>query len=113
MCKAIRTVSSIICSINTDFIRNIRAIKELHQCWAVLVYTFNPSIWEENRVDLSEFGANLIYRAHSKTARIIQRSPVSTNKQTNIIELHQDQLYTLGVTMHTNIPGTQKVEAEE
>ena len=48
--------------------------------WAVVVHTFNPSTWEE------ETEASLVYRVSSRTAKAIQRNPVSkkqTNKQKN------------------------------
>jgi hypothetical protein len=32
---------------------------------------------------ISEFEASLVYRVSSRTARVIQRNPVSKNKQTN------------------------------
>ena len=32
---------------------------------------------------ISEFKASLVYRVCSRTARVIQRNPVSKNKQTN------------------------------
>jgi hypothetical protein len=33
---------------------------------------------------ISEFEASLVYRVSSRTARAIQRNPVSKNKQTNV-----------------------------
>jgi hypothetical protein len=44
----------------------------------VLVHTFNPSTWEGGRGrQISEFEASLVYRVSSRTARVIQRNPVS------------------------------------
>jgi hypothetical protein len=34
-------------------------------------------------VDLCEFEVSLVYRASSRTAKAVQRKPVSTNKQAN------------------------------
>jgi hypothetical protein len=52
----------------------------------LVAHTFNHSTWEaEAGRFLSEFKASLVYRVSSRTARAIQRNPVSkqTNKQTN------------------------------
>jgi hypothetical protein len=54
----------------------------------VVVHTFNPSTGGRGR-QISEFEDNLIYKVSSRTARAIQRNPVSknnnnkTNKQKN------------------------------
>ena len=45
----------------------------------MVVHTFNPSTWETGR--FSEFEASLVYRMSSRTARAIQRNPVSKKKQ--------------------------------
>jgi hypothetical protein len=42
----------------------------------VVVHAFNPSTWE------AEFEASLVYRVSSRTARTIQRNPVSKNQKT-------------------------------
>jgi hypothetical protein len=44
----------------------------------VVVHIFNPSTWEAETV--SEFEASLVYSVSSRTARAIQRNPVSKNK---------------------------------
>jgi hypothetical protein len=52
------------------------------QSRVVVAHAFNPSTWEAEAI--SEFKASLVYRVSSRTARAIQRNPVSkTNKQTN------------------------------
>jgi hypothetical protein len=59
----------------------------------VVAHAFNPSIWEAEAggFRISEFEASLVYKVSSRTARAIQRNPVSkqnktkqTNKQTSI-----------------------------
>jgi hypothetical protein len=50
----------------------------------VVAHTFNPST-REARAGGFEFEASLVYRVNSRTARAIQRNPVSKNKQTNKI----------------------------
>jgi hypothetical protein len=42
----------------------------------VVAHTFDSSTWE------AEFKASLVYRVSSRTARAIQRNPVSKKKQT-------------------------------
>jgi hypothetical protein len=49
--------------------------------WAKAVHTFNPSTQEAEAGGFSEFKTSLIYSWSSRTARAIQRNPVS--KQTN------------------------------
>jgi hypothetical protein len=56
-----------------------------------MAHTFNPSTWK--------FKASLVYRVSSRTARAIQRNPVSKNqpnKQTNTVPeqqgLHRETL---------------------
>jgi hypothetical protein len=41
----------------------------------LVAHAFNPGTWE------AEFKANLIYRVSSRTARAIQRNPVSKKKK--------------------------------
>jgi hypothetical protein len=51
----------------------------------IVAHTFNPSTWEAEAGESlsSEFEASLVYRVSYRTARAIQRNPVSkTNKQT-------------------------------
>jgi hypothetical protein len=43
---------------------------------AVVAHGFNPSTWEAEAGG-SEFEASLVYRVSSRTARVIQRNPVS------------------------------------
>jgi hypothetical protein len=51
----------------------------------VVAHAFNPSTWEAESRQISEFDASLVYRVSSRTARAIQRNPVSKKqKQTNI-----------------------------
>jgi hypothetical protein len=40
-----------------------------------------PALRRQRQEDLCEFQASLVYRDNSRTARITQRNPVSTNKQ--------------------------------
>jgi hypothetical protein len=52
---------------------------------------------------ISEFEASLVYRVSSRTARAIQRNPVSKNKQTNKQtnkkqRPHSESLYGMEVT---------------
>jgi hypothetical protein len=56
-------------------------IKKEKLSWAVVAHTFNPSTWGGRGRRISEFE---VYRVSSRTARAIQRNPVSKNqKQTN------------------------------
>jgi hypothetical protein len=49
----------------------------------VVAHTFNPSTRECGGRWISEFEASLVYKVSSRTARAIQRNPVSKkNKQT-------------------------------
>jgi hypothetical protein len=52
---------------------------------AGVTHAFNPSTWEAEAGRFFEFEASLVYRVSSRTARAIQRNPVSkkTKKQTN------------------------------
>ena len=55
---------------------------------AVVVPAFNPSTWGGRGRWISEFKVILVYRVSSRTARAIQRNPVSKKqkqKQTNNI----------------------------
>jgi hypothetical protein len=49
----------------------------------VVAHTFNPSTREAEAGGSLEFEASLVYKVSSRTARAIQRNPVSKNKQTN------------------------------
>ena len=42
----------------------------------MVVHAFNPSTWEAEGGGF-EFKASLVYRVSSRTARVIQRNPVS------------------------------------
>jgi hypothetical protein len=46
----------------------------------VVVHAFSPSTWEAETGKISEFEASLVYKVSSRTARAIQRNPVSKNK---------------------------------
>ena len=48
---------------------------------AVVAHAFNPSTWEAEAGG-SEFEASLVYRVSSRTARVIQRNPVSKKTKT-------------------------------
>jgi hypothetical protein len=47
----------------------------------VVVHAFNPSTWEAEAGGFSEFKASLVYRVSSRTARAIQKNPVSKNQK--------------------------------
>jgi hypothetical protein len=48
------------------------------------VHAFNPSTQEEEAGGfISEFEASLVYKVSSRTARAIQKNPVSKNKKQN------------------------------
>ena len=49
---------------------------------AQLAHSFNPSTWEAEAGRFLKFEASLAYRVSSRTARTIQKSPIS-KKQTN------------------------------
>jgi hypothetical protein len=46
----------------------------------VVAHAFNPSIQEAEARWISKFEASLVYKVSSRTARAIQRNPVSKNK---------------------------------
>jgi hypothetical protein len=49
----------------------------------VVVHAFNPSTLGGRGRQISEFKASLVYRVSSRTARAIQRNPVSKNQKIN------------------------------
>ena len=49
----------------------------------MVAHAFNPSTREAEAGGSLEFEASLVYKVSSRTARAIQRNPVSKNKQTN------------------------------
>jgi hypothetical protein len=56
----------------------------------VVAHTSNPSTQEGKGRQISEFEASLVYRVSSRTARAIQRNPVSKKQNNN-------KIYILGV----------------
>jgi hypothetical protein len=44
----------------------------------VVAHTFNPSTWKAEGRRISEFEDSLVYKVSSRTARAIQRNPVSS-----------------------------------
>ena len=50
---------------------------------AVVAHTFNHNPWEAEAGGFLSSKASLVYRVNSRTARTIQRNPVSKNKTTN------------------------------
>jgi hypothetical protein len=46
-----------------------------------VAHAFNPSTWEAETGRFLKFGASLIYRVSSRTARAIQRNPVLKNQK--------------------------------
>jgi hypothetical protein len=57
--------------------------KKKHFKPGMVAHAFNPSTREAEAGGFLEFEASLIYKVSSRTARAIQRNPVSKNKQTN------------------------------
>jgi hypothetical protein len=57
----------------------------------VVVHAFNPSTWEAKAGRISEFKASLVYKVSSRTARDIQRNPVSKNQNQNQKQTKQKQ----------------------
>jgi hypothetical protein len=49
--------------------------------WVVVAHAFNPSTREAGGKQISEFEASLVYKVSSRTARAIQRNPISKNKK--------------------------------
>ena len=47
----------------------------------MVAHTFNPSTWEAEAGGSLEFEASLVYKVSSRTARAIQRNPVSKKQQ--------------------------------
>jgi hypothetical protein len=47
----------------------------------VVAYAFNPSTPGGRGRQISEFKASLVYKVSSRTARAIQRNPVSKNQK--------------------------------
>jgi hypothetical protein len=56
----------------------------------VMAHAFNPSTREAEDRQISEFEASLIYRVSSRTARAIQRNPVSKRGGGREIKPHLD-----------------------
>ena len=54
-----------------------------------MAHTFNPSTWEAEAGRISEFEASLVYKVSSRTARAIQRNPVSKKKKKKEKEIEQ------------------------
>jgi hypothetical protein len=48
----------------------------------VVTHPFNPSTWEAEAGKFLEFEASLVYRVSSRTARAIQKNPVSKQNKT-------------------------------
>ena len=47
---------------------------------AVAAHAFNPSTWEAEERQISEFKVSMVYKVSSRTARATQRNPVSKNQ---------------------------------
>jgi hypothetical protein len=56
--------------------------KKLHNKPGVVAHAFNPSTQDGRGRRISEFEASLVYRVSSRTARAIQRNPVSEKNKT-------------------------------
>jgi hypothetical protein len=77
-------IMSLSSASSKDFLVSYESNMKTKQCQAVVAYAFNPSTWEGRSRLISEFEASLVYKVSSRTARAMQRNPVSeTNKQTN------------------------------
>jgi hypothetical protein len=46
----------------------------------VVAHALNPSTWEAEAGEISEFEASLVYRVSSRIARVIQRNAVLKTK---------------------------------
>jgi hypothetical protein len=68
----------------------IKFWKNKEVSWAVVVCTFNPSTWEAE-AGRFEFEASLVYRVSSRTARAIQRNPVSKQNKQNKTKQNKKQ----------------------
>jgi hypothetical protein len=58
----------------------IQASFEIVRLSSVVAHAFNPSTGEVEAGGFLEFEASLVYRVSSRTARAIQRNPVSKNQ---------------------------------
>ena len=54
--------------------------KKEERCQAVVEHAFNPKHSGGRDRQISEFEASLVYKVSSRTARAIQRNPVSKNQ---------------------------------
>ena len=59
----------------------------------VVAHAFNPSTWEARGRRISEFEASLIYKVSSRTARAIQRNPVSKTHTHTHTHTHTKKRY--------------------
>jgi hypothetical protein len=64
----------------------------------MVVHAFNPSTWEAEAGEFLEFQDSLVYRVSSRTARAIQRNPVSKNQKKNLFHVHE---LTVALFRHT------------
>jgi hypothetical protein len=62
---------------------NKTLIQDNRVSWAVVAHAFNPSTWEAEAGGFlsSRPEASLVYKVSSRTARAIQRNPVSKEKK--------------------------------
>jgi hypothetical protein len=61
----------------------LRASEIAPEHQAVVAHAFNPSTWGSRGRRIYEFQAILVYKVSSRTARAIQRNPVSLKKNKN------------------------------
>jgi hypothetical protein len=54
----------------------------------MVAHAFNPSTWEVEEDRSLEFEASLVYKVNSRTARAMQRNPVSGRRETHVISTH-------------------------
>jgi hypothetical protein len=78
----------------------------------VVTHAFEPSTQEAEAGWISEFEASLVYKVSSRTARAIQRNPVSKNQINKNKKTKQKQKPAAKVLVaHALNPSTQEVEA--
>ena len=61
-------------------LQKVETSTENHNCQAVVAHDWNPNTLRGRGRQISEFEASLFYRVSSRTARAIQRNPVSEKK---------------------------------
>jgi hypothetical protein len=75
----------------------------------VVAHAFNPSTWEGRGRWISELETSLVYRVSSRTARDIQRNPVSKIKKKKK-KTKKHKTIKQGMVAHTYNPNIQEAE---